>query len=382
MFSKTWKFVTVCAAIGWGATAAQAEPLVLDTGGVLQPVAPRISNLQPVATQPSRLGTFNIQINAGSTLASNQAALDSFNRAARQWIDRIADPFTVFINADLGSFNEPGVIGAASSVTLEGAFDTIRNQMVTDALDEADDAIVAALPTNATFNASLPAGGTRSGNLRLNKANAKALGFTGLDAAFGMSDGMITFNNAFGFDFDNRDGVGAGLIDFETVAAHEIGHVLGFVSIVDDINAGDITDITPYTFDLFRFENNVIGSDPMAVADFTTATRFLRSGGDAIFDDTLNEFRLSTGLNAPGDGRQASHFKDGDLTGVIIGVLDPTLAAQQVIRVSDSDARVMDLIGYEIVSVTAVPEPGTVTLMGLGIVGLIGARRRKKKEQQ
>ena len=51
------------------------------------------------------------------------------------------------------------------------------------------------------------------------KANLKALGFQGLDAAFGVSDATMQFNSNFTFDYDNSDGVGAGLVDFETVGS-------------------------------------------------------------------------------------------------------------------------------------------------------------------
>jgi len=48
------------------------------------------------------VGSFDIQVNAGATLAQNAAAMDAFNRAAAQWESFIADPITVVIDADLG----------------------------------------------------------------------------------------------------------------------------------------------------------------------------------------------------------------------------------------------------------------------------------------
>ena len=43
---------------------------------------------------------------------------------------------------------------------------------------------------------------------------------------------MIAFNSAFGFDFNPGDGIDPDKTDFDTVAVHEIGHALGFSSLV------------------------------------------------------------------------------------------------------------------------------------------------------
>src|SRR5687768_11251915 len=159
-----------------------------------------------------------ITIVAGAGLAGNAPALAAFNRAAVAWSSHFSDPINVMINADLADLGNGGVIGSANSVSLAGSYNLVRNQMVADASDEADDTIVASLPTAAQFTAGINAGFTLSGNIALTKANAKALGFTGLDAVFGVSDGTITFNNQFGFDYDNSNGITPGTMDFETVA--------------------------------------------------------------------------------------------------------------------------------------------------------------------
>jgi hypothetical protein len=141
-------------------------------------------------------------------------------------------------------------------------------------------------------------------------------------------------------------------MDFESVAIHEIGHALGFISEVDTFDIlkylNSPTALAPSTLDLFRFENNT-ANDPSDAASFSTATRSLMPGVDAITDDITGagtssaENRMSTGAYT-GDGRQASHFKDN----LAIGVMDPTLSFGEVVPISDADLRALDLIGYEI----------------------------------
>src|SRR5207244_2349421 len=42
----------------------------------------------------------------------------------------------------------------------------------------------------------------------------------------------IAMNSRFNFDYDASDGIDADKLDFEALALHEIGHVLGFISSV------------------------------------------------------------------------------------------------------------------------------------------------------
>jgi hypothetical protein len=233
--------------------------------------------------------------------------------------------------------------------------------------------IVTNLPTAAQFTATLPAGRTLDRSLLISKANAKALDFTGLDEAFGASDGTIAFNSGFTFDYDRSDGIAFGTMDFQTVAAHEIGHLLGMLSSVDDIDAttaASYPSIAPTTLDLFRF-GRLVGN-PSTGGEFTSFARNLTPGADAVLDDLSSEYALSAGLSA--DGRQASHWKDDALTGSLIGIMDPTLSYGATEWVLDSDLRALDLIGYD---VQAVPEPAAASIVAIVGVVLSGRRRRR-----
>lgn len=363
--------------------ALEQVPTPLTTYFATMPATPMTgsSGLTSAGTFTSNLGGFDIVINPGPALAGNAAALAAFNRAAAQWEARISNPITVNITADLAPLGS-GIIGSAGSVILQASYNTIRNQMVVSAALESDDAIVAFLPTAATpFTATLPVGKSLDGNLLLTKANAKALGFTGLES-FGVSDATITFSTAFSFDYDNSNGVTVGTMDFETVAAHEIGHALGFISSVDDVDQAQFepvppTQFAPTTLDLFRFN---IANSPTTAAEFMTFARDMTPGNNAVTDFVLptlglsgTEFRMSTGLTN-GDGRQASHWKDDVLTGTYIGMLDPTLGFGTIQQISEADFRSLDLIGYNI---SAIPEPGTYALGMLGLASLYWLRRTR-----
>lgn len=354
----------------------------MSVGGVRSRRAVACAAITCLVASSTSTQALTINLLPNADLASNSAALSAFQRAASLWEARFTDPITVNITAGLSGTMPAGTIGSTGSVFLVGTFDEIRDQLVADSTFDPDDGITAHLPTHARFDALLPAGRTLSGYSLATKANLKAMGFTGLDDAFGTSDAEITFNSTFTFDYDNRDGTNFGETDFETVAAHEIGHVLGFVSVVDEINAG-VTNVAPMPLDFYRFRDGLAGSDPTSAADFETALRDLTPGGTSIFDDTWNEFALSTGHEMPefphNDGRQASHWKDDELTGFpgpLIGLMDPTLAPGNffgfpfVESLSYADLRALDLIGWDFV----VPEPTAV--MAIGLVAPLARRRR------
>lgn len=318
--------------------------------------------------QGTTASPFNIVINPGASLATNAPALAAFNRAAQQWMGYFADPITVNISADLEILRFD-TIGSTTSVGVLSPYDDYRGRLVADAADEPSNAIVAALPTGSQFTALLPTGVSLSDSIFATKANLKAIGIAGLDEIYGISDSRIVFNSTFIFDYDRSDGIAPGLMDFETVAAHEIGHALGFVSAVDEVDAG-ITSIDPTLLDLFRFRDGT-ANDPTTTAQFTTFSRDLTAGTFAIFDDLTNEYRMSTG--STGDGNQASHWKDDGLTGTSIGMMDPTLNLGETFFISAADLRAFDLIGYDLV-----PEPSVFVLSAL--FGAMLTLRRNRRE--
>ena len=95
--------------------------------------------------------------------------------------------------------------------------------------------------------------------------------------------------------------------------------------------------------DLFRFGAH---ANPSTPGEFTSFPRDLRPNVPAYFDDLSNEWSFSTGAFT-GDGRQASHWKDDSLTGVNIGLMDPTLSPGVIMQISEADVRSLDVIGWD-----------------------------------
>ncbi|CAN5541625.1 hypothetical protein BH10PLA1_BH10PLA1_02270 [soil metagenome] len=309
----------------------------------------------------------NIVITPDAGLAANPAALAAFNRAAAAWSSQFTNNITINISAGLSNnFVRPNIIGSTSSVKLQAGFDFFRGKLQASAAKEVDDGIVAYLPDLAHFNATLPTGITLSGNFIATKANFKALGYMdliNLDQIYGATDSTITFNSNFSFDYDSSNGVDANKIDFQSVAMHELGHALGFISSVDTVDGlkqagtGGSLSITP--LDLFRFQDNVAGKDPTTAIDVTNDPRFLDTGGNAIFDDLTFELATSTGVYT-GDTREASHWKDDQFSGRLLGVMDPSITAGISESLSYYDIHALDLIGYD-----HVPEP---SLLGVSMI--------------
>ncbi len=307
-----------------------------------------------------------INMTPDANLAANPAALAAFNRAAQSWSSLFDNPVTINIDAGLSPMANSDT-GLTTPTFVSGAYTTIRNKLVANAAGNPSLAITASLPTAPTF--TLPSGFTYSGNIALTRANAKAMGFS---VAAG-SDATITFNSNFAFDYDNSNGVSPGAIDFQSVATHEIGHALGFDSAVDVVDGSSSGSILPDPLDLFRF-HNVAGQVPTSAAQFSTFARDMTPGNDDVFSDAALQLQLSTGA-IEGDGRGASHWKDDALTGIYIGIMDPSFNFGTTESITAADVRALQMIGWD---VTPVPEPSTIALVGLVAAGSAGYSRRRR----
>lgn len=190
------------------------------------------------------------------------------------WSSLLLDPVTINLSVGTAAFGNPNIIGATSSSRSFVSYANVRDALSADRTSNDDISSSgslsrgAATPLLINYTSDNPSGagsftpyldndnGANNTSLLVNTANLKALGISFTPPRF---DGAITFNSAFSFDYDQSDGIGGGQIDFVGVAVHEIGHALGFVSGVDNLDTsnGQFGDdqFRANTLDLFRFSD-------------------------------------------------------------------------------------------------------------------------------
>lgn len=351
--------------------------------------------LLSVATSPASAQlTFNI-INGGTATAQ---MMTGFQEAGALWSGYFNDPITVNIRVNGSSTLGSGVIAHTDTFYDPYTYSSVRAALVADKTSGDDftssnhlqagpaismlinktannpNGVVSATPYFDTgLGGPGQAGPENNNTIRMSSANAKAIGLYPANSAG--TDGIITFSTLASFDFNRSNGISAGQLDFVGVAAHEIGHMLGFTSGVDilagnstvpGLNDNQLKYVTP--LDLFKFSSRSTGS----------------GGGNGVIDWTADSVDKSfsvdggTTLIAPfsnGTTYEESHWKNN----LGLGLMNPTAATGVLMNFSSNDLQAFDVIGYNLVSV---PEPATYAMISLMVgVGLGYARRRRHQNR-
>lgn len=281
---------------------------------------------------------FSINLRAGAGLTAHPAALASFRTAAQLWGELLKPTplhTPVVVDADMDDL-PVNVIGSTNAVHLVGS------QCGDDAVLPEPLSMLSNLtfPNCSSIRYRTPAAAPFKGLMLYSKAALKALGAAGLDEQYGASDGQITFSTRFAFDYNLTDGLDPHRTDFLSVALHEIGHLLGFISGVDDIDMG-ADEYVPAPLDLFRFDGNT-------PVDFLYDARLANPGvPNHVFKARGPAARLSCGF-LTGDRNQASHWGADEQYGTYIGIMDPTLSAGASLFHTRADADAFHAMGFQI----------------------------------
>lgn len=206
---------------------------------------------------------------------------------------------------------------------------------------------------------------------------------TGTDPNGTVGDAYATFD--FGYNWNSDTGsVAAGEYDLYSVALHEIGHALGFLSLVKSdgtsgISSGDPGVFSVYDSFLERSDGTPLfgaGGDFLGSAADLTSNAVFFTGANAVAANGGNPVKVYA-PSTYADGSSISHVDDG-----VTSVMNYSIASNVEKRTfSAIDLGILQDIGWTL-QTTSVPEPASTGLLLAITTGLLAARWRRKKSAE
>lgn len=320
----------------------------------------------------------NLAFNLIPEPGTPQSVMDAFNLAANRWSTVIADNITV--NLAVGYQSLPfGVLGQTINTSVTADYVNVLAALNASTASAVDVSAYSQLQSGPNYTrlvnhtADNPNGANSATPytqsltpVYVTQANAKTLGLLAPSANL---DGTIRFSSNVPFDFNPADGTTSGQYDFVTVAAHEMGHILGFGSTVDQIeqSGGTIpgSQLPSSILDLFRFSASSLAVGP-GVIDTTADARakFFSVNGGAT---SMAGFASGA---VYGTGYQAGHWQEFTFR----GLMDPHIFTGLQRNLSNTDLTAFDVLGYRIV-----PEPSSAALVVTGAAMFAFTLRWRKR---
>ncbi len=315
-----------------------------NTAGVLLAALVLLGSAAPahagLVITPTFTANFNANFGANAVAAQN-----AWIAAANVFSANFSD--NIHINITVDAVPGTSVFGQSLTFLNSTSYANLRSKVVADATTPDDATAVGA---GGSVSVADPVGGTHT--WWVSRAEAKAIGLIPDDFS---NDGTTTFGAGNPFTFSGP--IAPGTYDFQGIAAHEISEVMGRLGISGGSIGGNPNSYS--LIDLFSYTGAGARGLTGGPGEF-----FSIDNGAALLK--LYNNPLANGLDsrdwAPGTNDAFNQFSNS-------GVVNP---------VSNVDLRVMDVIGYDRVGVTAVPEPSTALLAVSALFAGAFMRRRQK----
>jgi len=298
-----------------------------------------------VQTHLTILATFDSTITSDPNAAQIESAINS---AISAYQSNFSDPITVNI-----TFQEGRGLGSSTFGVYTFSYYSFYNALLADATTADDTAALARLaqdPAPTGITSVNPVTGTTF--VHLKAANARAIG---LNCGCGNEGGTITLNT----NVLAPGSLGSsGAYNLVPVVEHEIDEILGLGSTLG-LGLTGASGTYPYAEDFFRFAS----AGTRSFSESSSITSYFSIDGAT----DLAQFNQNLG----GDyGDWASN----PLPPGVAAQVQDAFATPGALPSLGVELRALDVIGYNRV---VTPEPGTMFLMGGGLLLAAFARRRR-----
>jgi len=307
-----------------------------------------------------------IVLRATPQLDNFPQAKAAFERAAATWESLVLTPMSVVVDVDFGPtwfgqpYEAPDLLGFTSPQMLKAdpIFQTFKDRLTNTASNQKEYDLYSSLP-----NFVMPTDIGDTGIVVAPSAIWRAIGLIN-PAAFPEVEPprygpppAVGINSNFAFDFDPTDGIDPDKYDFDAVATHELGHVLGFASWVGQNEMDPSQVLAVSVWDFFRLR-------PGSMTNFSDSSRILSSGGSQVYFFGGPEQELSTGRpdGTGGDNAPPSHWKDDAIIGLRIGIMDSSIPIGRRQTVTLNDVAALDSFGYRVREFTGNNRPSLTRL--------------------